>query len=75
MIYEEGTVDVRTCQKWFAKFPVVDFSTNYVPQLDQTTENDITQMKTRLINKINKRYTSRKIAKVIKIQAKSFRAA
>ena len=31
-MYEEGAVTDQTCQKWFVKFRVGDFSLNVAPQ-------------------------------------------
>ena len=32
-VYGEGAVTDRTCQKWFAKFPAVDFSLDNAPRV------------------------------------------
>ena len=45
-VYGEGAVTDQTCQKWFAKFCVGDFSTDNAPQSGRPVEVDSNQIKT-----------------------------
>ena len=44
-VYGEGAVTDQTCQKWFAKFCVGDFSTDNAPQSGRPVEVDSNQIK------------------------------
>ena len=45
-MYGEGTVTDQTCQKWFAKFCVGDFSLDDATQSGRPVEVDSNQIKT-----------------------------
>ena len=45
-VYGEGAVTDIGCQKWFAKFCVIDFSLDDAPQSGRSVEIDIDQIET-----------------------------
>ena len=46
LVYREGAMTDRTCQKWFAKFRAGDFSLGHAPQSGRPVEVDSNQIKT-----------------------------
>ena len=66
-MYREGGVTDQTCQKWFAKFGVGDFSLDNAPWLGRPIEVDNGQIKTLIKN--NQCYTMRGIANILKISS------
>ena len=59
--YGIGVVTDKTCQKWFAKFRVGDFSLDNDPQSGRPVEVDSNQIETLIED--NQHYTIREIAK------------
>ena len=49
-VYGEGAVPDRTCQKWFEKFHVGEFSLDDTPQSGRSVEVDSDQIKTLIEN-------------------------
>ena len=68
-VYGEGAVTDRTCQKWFAKFNVGDFSLDNAPRSGRPVEVDSDQINTIIEN--NQHYTTREIADILKISRSS----
>ena len=68
-VYGEGAVTDRTCQKWFAKFHVGNFSLDVAPPSGRSVEVDSDQIETLTEN--NQRYTTREIADILKISKSS----
>ena len=68
-VYGEGAVTDWTCQKWFAKFRVWDFSLDDAPLSGRPFEIDSDQIET-LIEK-NQHYTTWEIADILKISKSS----
>ena len=64
-VYGEGAVPDRTCQKWFEKFHVGEFSLDDTPQSGRSVEVDSDQIKTLIEN--NQCYTLQEIADILKI--------
>ena len=60
----EGAVTDQTCQKWFVKFCVGDFSLDNVPGLGISIEVDSDQIETLIGN--NQCYTTWEIANIFK---------
>ena len=69
VVYGEGAMTDRTCQKWFAKFRARDFSLDDAPQSGRPVEVDSDQIETLTEN--NQRYTTWEIADVPKISKSS----
>ena len=69
-MYREGAMTDRTCPKWFAKFCAGDFSLDDAPRSDRPVEADSDQIETLIEN--NQRYTTQKIADILKISKSSF---
>ena len=65
IVYREGAVTNRMCQKWFVKFHAWDFWLDDAPRLDRPVEVDGDQTETLIKN--NQRYTTLEIANVLKI--------
>ena len=61
----EGAVTDQTCQKWFVKFCVGDFSLDDAPRSGRPVEVDCNQMETLTEN--NQCYTMQEIANMLKI--------
>ena len=61
----EGAVTDRTCQKWFVKFHVGDFSLDNAPWLGRPVEVDNDQIETLIEN--NQCSTTLEIANIHKI--------
>ena len=55
-VYGEAAVTDRTCQKWFVKFHVGDFSLEDAPQSGRPAEVESDQIKTLIEN--NQHYTT-----------------
>ena len=68
-VYGEGAVTDRTCQKWFAKFCVGDFSLDDAPWSGRPAEADSDQIETLIEN--NHCYTMREIADTLRISKSS----
>ena len=68
-MYGEGAGTDRTCQKWFANFCAGAFSLDDAPRLGRPVEVDSDQIETLIEN--NQRYTTRKIADILKISKSS----
>ena len=68
-MYGEGAVTDQTCQKWFVKFRVGDFSLDDAPRSGRPVEVDGDQIET--IIKNNHCYTTREIADILKISKSS----
>ena len=68
-VFGEGAVTDRTCQKWFAKFHVGDFSLDDAPRSGRPAEVDSDQIETLTEN--NQSYTTREIADILKISKSS----
>ena len=68
-LYGEGAVTFWTCQKWFAKFPVADFSLDNDPQSGRPVEIDSNQIETLIEN--NQCYTMKQIIELPKISKPS----
>ena len=64
-VYGKCAVTDRTCQKWFAKFCVGDFSLDIAPRLGRPDEVDNNQIKTLIEN--NQHYTTQEIVSILKI--------
>ena len=70
MVYGEGAVTDRTCQKWFANFCAGDFSLDGAPWSGRPVEVDNDQIET-LTEKNNQRYNTWEIADILKISKSS----
>ena len=68
-VYREGAVTDWTCQKWFAKFRVGDFSLDDAPRSSRSVEVDSDQIET--LTEKNQHYTMREIANILKISKSS----
>ena len=64
-MYGEGAVTDWTCQKWFEKFCVGDFSLDDAPRSGRPVEVDSDQIETLTEN--NQHYTTQEIADILKI--------
>ena len=65
VVYGEGAVTGRMCQKWFAKFRAGDFSLDDAPQSGRPGEVDSDQIETLTEN--NQRYTTWEKADILNI--------
>ena len=68
-VYGKGSVTDQTCQKWFVKFRAGDFSLDDAPWSGRPVEVDSDPIQTLIEN--NQRYTTRKIADILKKIPKS----
>ena len=69
VVYGEGAVTDRMCQKWFVKFRAGDFSLDNAPRSGRPVEVDSDQIETLIEN--NQPYTTRQIANILKISKSS----
>ena len=65
VVYGEGAVTDRTCQRWSAKYRAIDFSLDDAPQSGRPVEVDSDQIETLIEN--NQRYTTQERADILKI--------
>ena len=61
----EGAVTDRTCQKWFVKFHVGDFSLDNAPWLGRPVEVDNDQIETLIES--SQHYSTQRIADILKM--------
>ena len=69
IVYREGAVTNRMCQKWFVKFHAGDFSLDGAPWSGRPDEVDSDQIETLIGN--NQCYTMQEIANILKISKSS----